>query len=281
MARDLDKPKRNLPAIATEIRREVDQIEHAGSIRVFAQLTAPRAEEPEPEEELQEPKREDYGEGNVEEAKFLLDKAEYHEDRLLARYREVVAIAAEIIADEPVSGAAFVGNAATGIEFLTANRAVEHSSDGDYDDNFAAAREAWLVHRKARDTWYATEGKPPMDQRPLYFWDAYYVLAPLEEDKSLSTPNPGYPTPLDPPDYPPSRRSDPVVRKKKKLVATWGSFLDGLAVVFGAVAVTLDHELAAVMSLAATIVLAFSAGLAFAYLLRQVHPKPSRPTSRS
>jgi hypothetical protein len=33
--------------------------------------------------------------------------------------------------------------------------------------------------------------------------------------------------------------------------------------------VTSDHELAAVMSMAATILLAASAGLAFAYLLRQ------------
>jgi hypothetical protein len=279
MARDLDKPTRNMPAIATEIRQEVDQIEHARSIRARAQLTAPRAEEPEPQDDLQEPKREDYSEGNVEEDRFLLDKAEYHQDRLLARYREVVAIAAEIIADEPVSGAAFVASAATGIEFLTANRAVEHSSDGEYDDNFAAAREAWLVHRKALDTWYATEGKPPMDQRPLSVWDASYDVPPLEEDESLSTPNPDYPIPRDPPDYPPTRQPDPVVRKKKRLVASWGSFLVGLAVAFGAVAVTSDHELAAVMSMAATILLASSAGLAFAYLLRQVNPNPS--TSRS
>jgi hypothetical protein len=255
---------------------------------------------------VREPER--YERGQEDGAKLLLDRAGYDEDRLLASYREAVAIAAEIIAEDPVSGAAFVSAAATGIKFLTANRAVEHSSEGQYDDNFAAAREAWLVHRKALDTWYATEGKPPMDERPVSIWDDFYVREEdesvstptirdedyvREEDESVSTPtirdedyvreedeSVSTPTLTTPPgstrslpDYPPFPRRDPVVRKqmrtKEKLLATYDTFLAGMAVTLGTVAVTSEHELGAVMSQAATILLAFLAGLAFAALLRR------------
>lgn len=143
------------------------------------QLAAPKQEQDPPHR----PKREDYGEGHLEEARFILDEQRHAEDCLVAHYRAVVAGAAEHIAADPVAGSALVSLAATGIEFLIADRRQEQTEgDLEWAGTFKQAGKAWRVHRQARDAWYAAIGEPLMDERPTDFHDAMFSSDAGEQD---------------------------------------------------------------------------------------------------
>lgn len=156
-------------------------VAHLGIKGALAELAEPKKSAP--EALPPEPKREDYGDGHLESARFQLDRIDYFADCELAHYREVLDNAPELIADDPVAGSAQVAKAATGIVFLTANREQQVAEGDEWDAGFDKTRTAWLDHRRARDAYYAAVGEPLMDERPLDFFDVYYVKIPWQTDE--------------------------------------------------------------------------------------------------
>ena len=261
MAKDLDKPRRGLPTLATEIRQEVEAAEaswqdavahairagellidaksqvkhgdwlpwleanfpgaprtaqdymrlaanaenarrvaHLGVRGALKELAAPGEEDARAgrasgldqiEEVIQrldaeKPKREDFGDGPLEEARYLLARAHHSDEKLLAVYRFVVANAGLYTAEDPVQGPLLIAQAATGIEFISAQRRCEKpSADTDYERRHAAAQKAWMTYRAAKDASYQADGEPLMDERPQEFYDAMYHPA-LNADPEAS-----------------------------------------------------------------------------------------------
>jgi hypothetical protein len=100
-----------------------------------------------------EPKREDFGDGDLAELHYLSAVVDWRRDRQIAYYRAALRACAEAFADpDPIPGwpvgrvTALMLRATTGIAYIEAERAYESAEGADFD----AVHAAYVAHEEAK-----------------------------------------------------------------------------------------------------------------------------------
>jgi hypothetical protein len=142
------------------LARNSNAVADLPSIRqAVALLTEPKPEPelPEPEPDLPpEPNREDFGDDEFAEWRYLCEKVEHGRDCQIARYERAIELCTQMLPFLPFPGApplervtALMARAATGLVYERAQRDAEFADEDEAEEKEDAAYQAWLAHRAA------------------------------------------------------------------------------------------------------------------------------------